>query len=120
MGAFFVYTFTFMKKTLRIKDTREFQRILNRRKFQSSSSFVIYTDKMQTPHPRFGISVPKKLGNAVLRNKTKRQVRSMIQEFPQIKGDLDVIVMVRKGYFNLSYDDNRKDLEKLMKTVKIV
>lgn len=116
----FLSTHSVMKKTLRIKDTREFQRILNRRKFQSSSSFVIYTDKMHETHPRFGISVPKKLGNAVIRNKTKRQVRAMIQEFPHIKGDLDVIIMVRKGYFSLSYDDNRKDLEKLMKTVKIV
>ena len=109
-----------MKKEKTVKSTREFQRILNKRRFRNSKSFTVYTDKAQIEHPRFGISVPKKLGNAVLRNKTKRQVRSILQTIDHIDAGFDYIIMVRKGFFEQSFDDNRKDLEKLLKTVKIV
>lgn len=109
-----------MKKENRIKDTREFQRILNKRRFRNSKSFTVYTHVSDTDVVRFGISVPKKLGNAVLRNRTKRQVRSMLQSIENINPSLDYIIMVRKGFYEQTYDDNRKDLEKLMKPVKIV
>lgn len=109
-----------MKKDTRVKSTREFQRILNKRRFKNSKSFTVYTDQIQFNKSRFGISVPKKLGNAVLRNKTKRQVRSLVQSLHQIDGSFDYIIMVRKGFFEQSFEDNRKDLEKLLKPVKIV
>lgn len=108
-----------MKRELRVKNPRDFQRIMQRRRFKNSKSFSVYIDTKKEISPRFGISVPKKLGGAVLRNKTKRQVRSMVQEIGVFESDYDYIIMVRKSYFETSFEENRKDLEKLLKTVKI-
>lgn len=108
-----------MKKARRIKDTREFQAILQNKRFKHSSSFTIYYRETKENVSRFGISVPKKMGKAVLRNKAKRQVRSMLREIGIDTLAYDGIIMVRQGYFKKSYADNQKDLEKLLKTVKI-
>ena len=69
-----------MKEKYRIKKNEEFQAILGQRKFFRSPSFIVYTKKKNLDLSRSGISVPKKLGNAVLLNKTKRQIRSMLDE----------------------------------------
>ncbi len=108
-----------MKKQYRIKNTREFDAIMRLRRTVGSKSFVIYTKPKQELKARIGISVPKKLGNAVLRNKTKRQIRSMLRPIRHYEADFDAIIIVRKDYFSRSYEDNQKDLEKLLKNVKI-
>lgn len=115
MGDFFVI----MKKKFRIKRSDEFQEIINHRKFMRSKSFVIYTKIKKEEHARIGISVPKKIGNAVVRNKTKRQIREMIRNHEIFEGNLDVILIVKANYLRDTYEDNQKDLEKLLKQVKI-
>lgn len=108
-----------MKKKYRIKKSDEFQEIINTRKFYRSQSFVIYTKKKQETHARIGISVPKKIGNAVARNKIKRQVRSMVHDFEFDALPFDMVIIVKRGYLSNRFQDNRKDLEKLLKHVKI-
>lgn len=108
-----------MKKLYRIKKTAEFQQILQKRNYRNTTGFTIYIQEKREEHARFGISVSKKLGNAVFRNKSKRQVRNMIEEIAPFDKPFDAIVMVRKGFYANSYDTNKNDLEKLLKTVKI-
>ena len=108
-----------MKKDRRIKDAREFQSIMQKKKFRNSSNFSVYFAHKKDEKTRIGISVPKKLGNAVLRNLTKRQVRHMLRSIDVDSLEFDTIILVRKNYFNNTFDSNRKDLEKLMKTVKM-
>ena len=43
----------------------------------------------------------------------------MVQDIGVFESDYDYIIMVRKSYFETSFEENRKDLEKLLKTVKI-
>ena len=102
-----------MKKKYRVKKAGEFQTIIEHRKFVSCPSFVLYVKARKEEHSRIGISVGKKLGNAVVRNKTKRQVRMMFDE------NFDGILIVRKKFLEQSYSDNKKDLESLIKKVKI-
>lgn len=108
-----------MKKKYRVKKNEEFQAIMGRRKFYRSPSFIVYIKEKSLNISRIGISVPKKLGNAVVRNKTKRQIRSMLDDIGFGNYDYDFIIIVRKVYFNQEYEENRKDLEKLLKHVKI-
>ncbi|AMC94681.1 ribonuclease P protein component [Erysipelothrix larvae] len=108
-----------MKKKFRVRRADEFQQIMRNKRFVATGSFVVYTKKKQEEHARVGISVPKKLGNAVVRNKTKRQVREMLRVIHVIEGNFDLIIIVRKKYFTQSYIQNQKDLEKLIKKVKI-
>ena len=105
-----------MKKKFRVKRNEEFTEILNKKRFVSSSSYVIYYANRKEDYARGGISVPKKMGDAVDRNRIKRQIRMMLQDIIDFdNGKKDFIVIARKGYLDKSYEDNRNDLEMLCK-----
>ena len=104
-----------MKKEYRIKKSEEFQEIIRHRKFKNSKSYVIYTKDKKETHARIGISVPKKIGNAVTRNKIKRQIREMIRPIYKESLSKDTILIVKKPYLKQDFEENKKELEKLLK-----
>ena len=105
-----------MKKELRIKKNSEFSQIIDQKKRYSSVAFVMYIDEKKYDFCRIGISVSKKLGNAVERNKIKRQVRMMLMSLIDFnKHPFDLIIIVRKEYLNNNYENNKNDLEKIIK-----
>ena len=95
-----------MKKEYRVKKSQEFAEIMNYKKFY-------------TCHARVGISVGKKMGKAVVRNKIKRQVRMMVQDIYSFEEKFDTIILVRVKYHEENYINNKKLLERLVKKVKI-
>jgi len=110
-----------MKKEYRVKRNEEFQKIIAKHHSHANGSFVLYVNKANEQHARVGISVSKKLGNAVVRNKIKRQIREMIKHVVDFEScDKDLIVIARMGYLNLSFWDNEKNLENLYKKVIIM
>lgn len=105
-----------MIKKYRIRKNEEFSKIVANKESIASGNFVLYYIESKEEYARIGISVSKKLGKAVERNKIKRQVRMMINEvYDYKKGKLDLIVIVRNKYLNNTYKDNQLDLEKLIK-----
>ena len=68
-------------------------------------------------HARVCISVSKKLGKAHLRNKTKRQVRMMVTEILDFEKLVDLVIVVRKKYFDLDYAENKDNLQKLISKI---
>ena len=105
-----------MKKENRIKKNEEFTKIISKKHCISNAVFIMYYDNRALDHARVGISVSKKIGNAVIRNKIKRQIRMMfIENFDNETYEKDVIVIVRKNYLQKSYLENKCYLEKLLK-----
>ena len=105
-----------MKKDYRIRKNEEFDRIIKLRKSFSSPCFVIYFDDRLMDHSRIGISVSKKLGDAVDRNKIKRQLRMMLLDIVNFENcKKDMIVIVRNGYLKNDFNTNKTDLEKIVK-----
>jgi len=109
-----------MKKKYRIKKSEEFQKIIYKRHSKANRSFIIYFNPKREKNARIGISVSKKMGNAVVRNKLKRQIRMMVDEIFDFKhGQYDIIVIVRPNYLKQNYQNNKKDLEYIFKQAKI-
>ena len=108
-----------MKKYRRIKKSDEFQSMIQKKRYVASNLFVMYYKPKEEEKNRVGISVSKKMGNAVVRNKLKRQVRMMVQESGCLELDMDILILVRKAYLTNTYDINKKGLETLAKKVKI-
>lgn len=110
-----------MKKEYRIKKNEEFQRIIRKRKSVANSRFVVYYLPNDS-HLHVGISVSKKLGHAVVRNQTKRQVRMMVQQVFDPNQKCDFIIIVRNSFLDHSYEDNKKELvylyNKIMKRME--
>jgi len=109
-----------MKKKFRIKKNEEFQKIIYKRHSTANKSFILYYDIKKEEKARVGISVSKKMGNAVVRNKIKRQIRMMVDDiFSYNSADYDIIVIVRPNYSKQKYQINKKDLEYSFKHAKM-
>ena len=105
-----------MKKLYRIRKNEEFTRIIGEKRSLASANFVLYTSNKKEENCRVGISVSKKLGDAVDRNRIKRQVREMARSLIDFEnGNKDVIIIVRSPYLKNAYQDNLLDLEKILK-----
>ena len=70
-----------MKKKLIVRNNRDFENIINTGICKKNQSFIVHSKKNNLSYDRFGISVSKKLGNAVFRNKYKRKLRSIIDNY---------------------------------------
>lgn len=82
----------------RIKKHSEFQKVIAEGEVERTNLFVFYTMSNDLGYTRIGISVPKKTGTAVIRNKVKRQIRAAVAHSTDYKASKDVVIIVRKGY----------------------
>ena len=107
-----------MNKYHTVKKNLEFAKIIGKGNLVKNRCFVIYFDKNDLNKYRFGISVSKKLGNAVYRNKYKRQLRSIIDKYKKnYQNNMDYIIIIRNGYINLNFEEKEKDFLYLLNKI---
>lgn len=99
-----------MKKPYRIKRKKDFEAIFQANHSVANRRFVVYHLKEQQTHLRVGLSVSKKLGNAVTRNRIKRRLRHAIKELQPHLQPVDFVVIARQGVQTLSYHEILKNL----------
>ena len=76
----------------------------------------IFSKEKEYPKPNFGIAVGKKLGNAVVRNKFKRQFRNIVDKNRFLfKNNNNYIIMIKREANNASYSDLENDLINTLK-----
>lgn len=99
-----------MKKSYRVKSDKDFQAIFQSGQSVANRKFVVYSLDKQHPHFRAGISVSKKLGNAVKRNTIKRRIRHCLMELAPDLRQLDFVIIARKGVEELDYQGIKANL----------
>lgn len=108
-----------MRKSYRVKRKRDFNDIFTQGKNVANRRFVVYRLPKKQGHFRVGLSVSKKLGNAVVRNSVKRKLRHVLMEFSSCLTTDDFVVIARKGVEDLSYQEVRKNLLHVLKLATI-
>lgn len=108
-----------MKKINVVKENKDFAKIINQGKKCWNDTYSIYYSKNNYDKYRFGISVSKKIGNAVVRNKIKRQIRMIIDKNKKLySNNKDYIIIVRRNYINLNYFDVEKKYVELIEKIE--
>ena len=108
-----------MRKLYIVKRKDEFDSIINECPFKKNNSFIIYYKDNKYLYDRFGISVGKKIGNAVVRNTYKRKIRSIIDNYKKnYNNQEDYIIILRRSALNISYSELEKDFNSVMQNIR--
>ena len=108
-----------MKKINIVKENRDYNRIIKENRPFKYKDYVIYIDKREPSIYRFGFSVGKKVGNAVTRNRVKRQIKAIVSQ-NDYQNDFDCIIIVGKGILDRSFSEMRDNLNFTLKKLKLV
>ena len=107
-----------MKKEEVVKKTREFDYIIHKGQCKKNNEYVIYYITNDKECNRFGISVSKKIGNAVTRNYYKRIIRNICDKSKNLYSNKkDYIIIMRKGLTLLSFAEAYQSMNDLLKKI---
>ncbi|KIL53196.1 ribonuclease P protein component [Jeotgalibacillus campisalis] len=111
-----------MKKEQRIKKNPEFQQVFRNGSSMANRQFVLYYLKKSDQSAfRLGLSVSKKVGNAVVRNRIKRYIRQAFLELsPELRPDADYIVIARKPAADFTFHQTKSSLIHVMGKSKVL
>ena len=105
-----------MKKKDTIKSRNEYSNLIKNGKYIKTKEYVIYYLNNDLSRKRFGLAISNKIGNAVIRNKLKRQTREIIYSLNSLfKNNKDYIIMIRKGCLESTFQNRLEKLEKKLK-----
>lgn len=108
-----------MKKINILKNSRDFDRIIKNNKPYKYKDYIIYIERDTNEIYHFGLSVGKKLGNAVNRNKIKRRLKSIIGE-KDYQNNFNCIIIVGKGINEKSFKEMEDNLLFALNNLKII
>ena len=105
-----------MRKLYVVKKSKEFEDIINKGKNITNNYFSIYYKDNDLPYDRFGVTVGTKLGNSVFRNKYKRIIRSIVDEYRKdYNNSKDYIIIMRKRAISTTFLELKNSFFELMK-----
>lgn len=108
-----------MKKELRIKKGDEIELVMKKGFSKANRTFIVYKLKNpMTDKYRVAISAPKKLGNAVVRNKVKRQIRAVLQQNESLfKNGYDYFIIARPDILEIDFLSITKQMNHIMRLI---
>jgi ribonuclease P protein component len=94
-----------VRKELRLTRNDDFQKVYRFGKSAANYQFVVYYRPNQAVEKfRLGVSVSKKIGNAVVRNRVRRKIKEIVRlSEEQIKPHIELILIVRKPAAEMDY-----------------
>jgi len=96
-----------------LKQHKEFQYVYNKGKNAHSSSVVLFYLQANGVK-RVGFTATKKVGNAVIRNRSKRRFRALFSEYSPLLNDGTYIFVAKVALQETSYLSLKNDFKKVL------
>jgi ribonuclease P protein component len=116
MNQGFAMPFTFQKHE-HLRRPQDFRRVYDFRRSVSDGSIIVYAAPNDLPHLRIGLSVSRKVGQAVYRNRLRRLYR---EAFRLTRHEMPVgldLVIIPRGGDEPALDDLKRSLPHLVRQV---
>ena len=108
-----------MKKENILKENYDFQRIIKSNRPYKSKNYIIYIEKNNEESYHFFFSFGKKIGNAVVRNKLKRQLKNIVRKKDYQNG-FNCIIIVSSNILTKSFEEKEKELLRIFNDLNII
>ena len=108
-----------MKKNNILKSNIDFTRIINNKDSLKSKHFIICYEKTSSNNYHFGFSVGKKVGNAVTRNKIKRQIKNILDK-KKYRTGFNCVIITKRNILDITYQEMAFELIKLLKKLDFI
>lgn len=95
-----------MKRLYRVRENERFQEIRRNGRSYSNHQLVLCILPNDLPYSRFGFSVSRRIGKAVLRNQIKRRLREAVRlRMDQIQTGWDLVFIARNPIRNADFHE---------------
>ena len=103
-----------------IKKDRQFRYIYSRGKSFANKKLVVYYIKNNDEKLRVGISISKKVGKAVVRNRLRRLIKENIRLNQNLKSGYSMIFLARVGADDLDFNTMKSSINHLLKRCDLI
>lgn len=103
-----------------IKKDRQFRYIYSRGKSFANKKLVIYYIKNNDEKLKVGISISKKVGKAVVRNRLRRLIKENIRINQNLKSGYSMIFLARVGSDDLDFNTMKSSINHLLKRCDLI
>ncbi|CAN5318838.1 MAG: ribonuclease P protein component [Actinomycetota bacterium] len=98
---------------MRLTDSPEFERVYRQGTAYRGRLFSVHAFPNEHGNPRLGLSVSRKVGNAVTRNAVRRRLREVFHScISEIAGDMDLVVSARPAAAKATLEELREEFGK--------
>jgi len=95
----------------RIKKRRDFLAARRRGRRSHTKHFLVDVHRSPARRRRLGVTVSRKVGNAVQRNRVKRWLREVYRQHQEIfPNQRDIVITAKRGFQDFSYTTIRDEL----------
>jgi ribonuclease P protein component len=110
-----------MDKMYRLKSNMEFQKIYNKGKNYWNRNLILFVKKNDLGYTRVGYTITKKIGNSVVRNRIRRQMKEVYRlNFYRIEKGYDLIFIPKKNIIDISFKELESAILHIMKLSKVI
>ena len=101
---------------------KNFKLVFKNGKSFANRQFVVYCYRKEEQEEfRIGLSVSKKVGNAVTRNRIKRYLRQAFLEIKDgMQNDMDYVIIARHQAATIDFHETKKSLQHVLRIARVL
>ncbi|MEM6283312.1 MAG: ribonuclease P protein component [Chloroflexota bacterium] len=110
-----------LPRQYRLRRSQDFSRLRREGKAFHSRLLLISIAPNTLPHNRYGFVTSKALGNAVTRNRARRQLREVIRQLhPRLQPGYDVVVVAKRAIVQQPSDEVARTVNRLVHQAQLL